>query len=121
MRKLLRGERGSRTKWVLVLGTVVLAFVTAGQLVSRTADEAKNKVEVNEVDIETNRATLVTVCSALGTLGIVFEQLQIQDTRISRNPTLSLSVRRQVTQRAMLYGAAVHALAQSDQECEQLQ
>jgi hypothetical protein len=59
----------------------------------------------------------VALCSSLTTLRFVFEQLEILDRRLAREPSLAPQVKAQVRARATLYATA--ALALSDQrECE---
>lgn len=99
--------------WWLLMLTIVLAFVAAGQVVSFTTKETT-------ATVTENRDALVTVCGTLGTLSFVFDQLRILDEDIALNPTLSPSVRADVASRAQLYGTAVDAIADTDANCEQI-
>lgn len=103
-----------RSTWWLLMVTIVLAFVAAGQVVSLATKETTHQVGEN-------RDALVTVCASMSTLGLVFDQLRILDEGIAKDPSLSPSVRADVASRAALYGTAVDALADADANCEQIE
>jgi hypothetical protein len=108
-------------KWIVGSILVIAAFVGAGLYIGTHGEETKANVQQNADEIDVNREALVTVCSSLTVLGIVFEQLAILDRAIATDQSLALNVRARVRQRAALYNTAVEALNETNPECEQIE
>jgi hypothetical protein len=107
-------RRGVDWKWGLGVALTIAAFVVAGLYISKHSQHTEGQVD-------TNRAALVTVCSTLTTLSIVFEQLAVNDRELAANPALPHELRPNIRGRISLYNTAVEAINETNTDCDQIE
>ena len=107
----VRGPDGRSWPLALLIALAVLSLVAAGTTVGWTLTQREKQVNAAQEDVQQNRDVLVALCSSMTTLRFVFEQLELLDHRLAREPSLAVPVRAELRARATLYATGVVALS----------